>query len=204
MNDVNQQTIQSYNEHVEEYIKGTPQQVSGEVQAWLDENLKALAPNAKILELGSAFGRDADYIESRGFKVERTDASKAFVDYLRNQGRQARVLNALTDELGAGYDMIFANGVLLHFNRSDAEAAIDKICHALLSNGRFLFSLKRGDGEEVSSDKLGAPRYFCYWQLDEIKTVLERNGFLLVHSDTADDPRPNVKWLFLTAIRKAA
>ena len=200
----NQQTVQSYNKHVQQYIDGTPQEVSGDAKAWIDQNLAQLAKTAKILELGSAFGRDADYMESQGFTVERTDVTPAFIDYLKEHGHTARVLDVLSDPIGIGFDMIFANAVLLHLTRDEAKDAIRKIFAALAPGGRFVFSLKMGDGEGWSEEKLGAPRYFCYWQQDNIEPVLRSAGFSEVSCYTGDDYQGRqLKWLFMTATKGA-
>src|SRR5690348_16056940 len=163
MSDTNNTTIQSYDAHVEEYVKGTPQQVDSAHKAWIDANLAALVKTAHILELGSAFGRDAAYMEGQGFKVERTDVTPAFVTLLKQQGHEARILDALHDPLHNDYDMIFASAVLLHFTREEAALVIDKVFGALKTDGRFVFSLKQVDGEAWEQEKLGAPRFFCYW-----------------------------------------
>ena len=205
MNDVNQQTIQSYDDHVQDYIDNTPKELSDDFRAWLDGNLNVLPAAAKILELGSAFGRDADYMESKGFSVERSDASKGFVKLLHDQGHSARLLNAITDVWGEGYDMVFADAVLLHFNRDETGAVAHKAFQAVRPGGRFVFSLKRGDGDELSTQKLGAPRYFCYWQPEAIEHVLHDAGFSIVQFTHSDDYRPDKpQWLLVSAIRKAA
>lgn len=101
MNDIesNDATLQSYEAHIQEYISGTPQSVDGHVQDWIDATLKLLLPDAKILEYGSAFGRDALYIESKGFAIERTDATAGFVELLQSQGHEARLLNIVSDKI---------------------------------------------------------------------------------------------------------
>ena len=123
MSEANKKTLQSYEAHVTEYIAGTPQAVDGHVQDWIDRSLSYISAGSTILEIGSAFGRDADYIESHGYRVERTDATKSFVEFLRKHGHDAKVLNALTDELGGPYDMALANAVLLHFTPDEAARA---------------------------------------------------------------------------------
>lgn len=204
MNSNNQQTLQSYNDHVEEYMSQTPQHASEDWKIWMDENLQALDTSAKILEFGSAFGRDADYMESLGYTVQRTDASSSFVDLLQKQGREARLLNALTDPLPKGLDMVFASAVLLHFTRDEAKAVIGKVYNSLDTNGRFVFSLKIGDGEEMSDAKLGAPRYFCYWQAPDIEKVLRDAGFTTIRIVTARDYRSDKPyWLLISAVKGA-
>jgi hypothetical protein len=69
MSHTNDTTVQSYDAHVQEYIDGTPQSVEGFVQDWIDRTLSGVPPSANILEIGSAFGRDADYIERLAIRL---------------------------------------------------------------------------------------------------------------------------------------
>lgn len=198
MSDTNDKTVQSYDAHIQEYIDGTPQVVQGFVKDWIDTVLAELPQDAKILEFGSAFGRDADYIESKGYKVRRTDVTPGFVKLLQSQGHQASILNAITDDLSGPYDLVFADAVLLHFTRSETQAVIGKVFNALSDNGRFAFSLKQGDGESWSEDKLGAPRYFCYWTKDGIEPLLKQAGFSKIQ--ISDDHKGSTaKWLHIIA-----
>jgi SAM-dependent methyltransferase len=203
MSDTNDMTVQSYDAHVQEYIEGTPQSVEGFIQDWIDRVLVGLPHNSKILEIGSAFGRDADYIESQGYKVERTDVTPGFVQLLQTKGHEARQLNAITDDLGGGYDLIFADAVLLHFTRDETKRVISKVYDALSNNGRFAFSLKNGEGEEWSDAKLNAPRYFCYWTKETIQPLLEQAGFtrLQITDDHTTTASSNTKWIHIVAVK---
>lgn len=177
MNDSNQKTLQAYEDHVKEYIDGTPQTVDGVVKEWLDAAVGKLPQDAKILEVGSAFGRDAAYLQNMGFKVECTDATRAFVEYLNEHGFNARELDAINGEYGGPYDMVLAQAVLLHFTREEAKQAIAKAFAALKEGGIFAFTVKQGEGEKWTDEKLGAPRFFCYWMPDQLLAVLEDAGF---------------------------
>jgi hypothetical protein len=96
MNNSNQQTIQAYEDHIQDYINGTVRDTGdGSVKDWIDEFLTDLPKTARILEFGSAFGRDAEYIQKQGYKVECTDATQAFVDLLNKKGFSARHLNSI-------------------------------------------------------------------------------------------------------------
>lgn len=196
----NETTLQSYNQHIQEYIDGTPQEVGGGVKAWIDTSLKGLSNDAKILEIGSAFGRDASYIEGLGFTVNRTDATLGFVDYLRNQGYDANSLNAITDDIVGDYNMVFADAVLLHFTRAETGLVVRKVFESLIPNGRFAFSLKQGEGEEWSDAKLGAPRFFCYWDEQSITKLLSDVGFMSIDiGGFESDSGQGVKWLHIIA-----
>lgn len=178
MTNPNQQTLQAYENHVPEYINnGTPHEVDGAVKEWIDAATENLTADSRILEIGSAFGRDAAYLQGKGLTVECTDATKAFVDLLNQKGFDARELNAITDDLGGPYDLILANAVLLHFTREETAQVIRKAYGALNKGGTLAFTVKQGEGEEWTDQKLGAPRYFCYWTADQLAPVLEDAGF---------------------------
>ena len=198
MSESNNRTIESYNGHIQEYIDGTPQEVSGVVKEWLDKSLADLPKDARILELGSAFGRDATYLQSMGFTVECTDATPSFVDLLREQGFNARLLNAITDDLPQGLDYVLANAVLLHFTREETAQVLSKVHASLNEGGRFAFTLKEGEGEEWSEAKLGVPRYFCYWTQEQVSQYLSDAGFDDVDI-TGDAETKNATWLQVVA-----
>ena len=198
MSETNNRTVESYNAHIQEYIDGTPHEVSGVVKDWLDGSLTDVPKDARILEFGSAFGRDAEYFAGLGYAVECTDATPAFVDLLQQKGLDAKVLNTITDKLPQGLDFVLANAVLLHFTRDEAsdEASqvIKKVFDALNINGKFAFTLKQGEGEGWSEEKLGAPRFFCYWTEPQIREVLESAGFGDVEI-SGDRATANATWL---------
>jgi hypothetical protein len=195
----NGQTLQSYEAHVQEYVDGTPQEVSGGIKEWIHLMLEELPQDASIIEIGSAFGRDAHYIEEHGYTVERTDATHGFVELLQQKGFTARDFNLITDEFDKQYNVVFANAVLLHFTRDELGLSLDKVHKALLENGRFVFSLKQGEGEVWSEDKLGSPRFFCYWTEPGIRKVLEQAGFQSTTITNSEFGNNNPKWLHIIA-----
>lgn len=202
MSEANNRTVESYNAHIQEYIDGTPHEVLGVVKDWLDGSLADVPKDARILEFGSAFGRDAKYLAGLGYTVECTDATPAFVDLLQQKGFDAKVLNAITDELPQGLDFVLANAVLLHFNRDEAVLVIKKVFDSLNTNGKFAFTLIQGEGEGWSEKKLGAPRFFCYWTEPQIRDVLESTGFGDVEI-SGDKAAANATWLQIVARKNA-
>ncbi|MCA9324923.1 class I SAM-dependent methyltransferase [Candidatus Saccharibacteria bacterium] len=193
MTSSNTETLDTYETHVQEYIDNTDHQVSGFLKNWIDEVLALVPVDGDILELGSAFGRDADYMESHGYKVRRTDATRKFVELLRQQGHEATNLNAITDDLGGPYDLVFANAVLLHFTPEEFTLTLAKVHDALKPGGVFACSLKRGTGSEMSVIKLGAPRYFKYWEVETVRPELDNFEIVNLENDS-DNP-----WLHVIA-----
>lgn len=176
----NQVTLQSYATGIQEYVDGTPGEVTGNVKAWIDHTLALLPAQARIIEIGSAFGRDARYMEDQGFVVNRTDATEGFVKLLWKEGYSAQVFNILADPFDAAYDLIFANAVFLHFNPQELQSVLHKVHGALTDKGLLSFSVKHGEGKEWTTAKVGNPRYFCYWHADAMKTLLETTGFHVI------------------------
>jgi hypothetical protein len=76
--------------------------------------------------------------------------------------------------------VILANAVFLHLTRPQLAVTLRHLWAALTPDGRLAFTVKQGDGEEWSTAKLGAPRYFCYWQSQALKDVVTAAGFTSV------------------------
>lgn len=175
--DENEITLRSYENHAEEFISGTPHDMIGDTKIWIDSLLAVLSSSAQILELGSGFGRDAAYMQEKGYSLELTDGAQVFVDLLKQQSQPVRLLNIVTDDLGGNYDMIFANAVFEHFPRAVLGLILEKIHRALKVPGLLGFSVREGRGEHWSSEKLGAPRYFCRWEAGAMDALLRKANF---------------------------
>jgi len=191
----NKETLQTYEHHFQEYINGTVQETSGFQKEWLEYLLAFCEKDAAILEVGSAFGRDATFISQQGFhSLIPTDAFDAAVTTLRERGFIAQKLDLLDDGVVGRYDLIIASAVFLHFTESELRTVLLKIAPALAENGILGFSVKNGTGEEWSSEKVGAPRFFHYWTGDTLLPVLADCGYAVVDTRRTEDN----KWLHMT------
>lgn len=200
MSEANQRTLHTYNNGVEAYIDGTPQVVRAEQKRWIDMALSDVDSAAKILEIGSAFGRDAKYLMEQGYDVTLTDATQAFVDYLKGEGYDASLLDIVTERPNELYDAIFASAVFLHFTNEDFAAAVANVRSALKDDGKFVFSLKNGDGETWSTVKMDAERYFHYWRRDALEQSLGALGMSVADDQSFEDDG----WLYMVARKTGA
>lgn len=200
--DENSKTLRSYNSGADSYIAGTPSIVTGDVKVWLDKSLSLLKPGSSILEIGSAFGRDATYMQRKGFSVFPTDGSKSFVKFMETQKLKAKLLNAITDDLDGPYDMIYANAVLLHFTTKQVENVLDKIHGALKKRGILSFSVKKGNGSEWTTQKIKKPRFFQYWQDEDLINLIDTHGFDLVELTHGSNDLGDFKWLQVVARKR--
>ncbi|MDH2443541.1 class I SAM-dependent methyltransferase [Amnibacterium sp. CER49] len=197
--DPNAATLRTYERHADRYIERTLRDRTA-----LVEELVALVPRgATVLELGSGPGVDALALEAAGFAVHRTDATRAFVERLREQGHDVRELNALDPEWGGPVDAVFANAVLLHFPPPQLRRVLEHALAAVRPGGVLAATLKGGSGEEWSTRKLDAPRHFTYWEPEPLRRLVEAAGWTAVEVRETTEPGADERWLTLLARRVA-
>lgn len=199
MQETNKRTIESYEQGVNEYIQHTPSKRGGVVEGWIEKSLASLQLDAKILEIGSAYGKDAKIIEEKGFYVEKTDATKGFVELLKKDDSNARIFNIITDVIDNKYDLIIANAVFLHFNDSETRLATSKVYDALNTGGVFSLTLKQGEGEAWQSNKGMSPRFFNFWPKDKIVEFLTKVGFRDIDAWIDSSDGPGTTWIMIIA-----
>lgn len=197
----NSRTLQSYQDKTQEYVDGTPQ-IDDVIKEWLDNSLALIPKDGKILEVGSGFGRDAEYVSDKGFDIECSDAVPNFVELLQKKGFKTRSLDLLKDEIGSDYSMILADAVLLHFTPKESELVARKIYKALNSDGIFALRMKQGDGAIWTEEKLGEPRYFYYWKADELKSMLTVCGFEWLSMTESFTGHNKASWMHIIARKK--
>jgi len=127
-----------------------------------------------VLEVGSGTGRDADFLESLGAVVRRTDVTRAFRDLMAERGKKADLLDVVTDDLGGPYDGVLAMGVLIHVDREQIDAVLRKIHAALKPGGAFLAAMRKGEGETI-----GEYHIVC-WTLERFAARLGAAGLSVV------------------------
>lgn len=197
--ETNQTTLNTYQEKFDKYVAGTSQEVSDTQKTWMNEVLDRVDKDAPILEVGSAFGRDAAFIQAAGYTgITVTDAFDAAVDALKERGfADAKKLNVLTDEPEGDYGLIFASAVFLHFTEHEFETALQKLHGHLGVSGLLAFTVKEGDGEEWNSAKMEAPRFFHYWREEPLKQTVQKCGYKIL--EVATNEEFGQKWLAVTA-----
>ena len=185
--DTQTKTLTTYEGNFEKYLTETPSKVSGDFKNFFQTILLLLPLEAVMLEIGSGTGRDADYFEEHGVTVLRTDATQSFIKYQRQNGKMIIERNILIHEIGYDWNVIFANAVLLHFTKEEFSFVLMKMARSLAPNGIIAFTVKVGTGEEWSTHKMDAPRFFKYWELHELQTVVEECGYKITYLQYATE-----------------
>lgn len=194
MQNPSDKTIETYQQNFGKYVARTPAEPSGEFKEWMDFFASHIPKNGVILEIGSASGRDARYFSAKGFKVLCTDIIPEALQKLSDEGfetAQFDFRDKPKPEWTGKFDGFFANAVLLHAPPDVFENALRNVAVVLKESGVAAFSLKTGEGEEITLEKMDAPRYFRYHTEQEIRQILSRLSFEIIRISHAD----NGKWL---------
>lgn len=187
-------TVRSYEGFAREYDKLCSEQLSPDVEDALRRMVQCVPVGGSVLEIGSGPGREADFVESVGAVVRRTDAAQAFLDIQAERGKKAELLNAVTDELGGPYDAVLALCVLIHVDREQIDPVLHKIRRALEPGGAFLVSMRKGEGETSGN------YHTVYWTRDGFAERLVAAG-LVVHWDMESVDIDHDEWITFLARR---
>jgi SAM-dependent methyltransferase len=163
-------TLRFYERFAHEYILQVSPRPPAAVATALRRMVRCVAPPGLVLEIGSGPGRDADFVESLGVAVRRTDPTRAFRDMQAARGKSVERLNLLHDPLGGPYDAILAMCVLIHIERGRTDRVLRKVRNALRPGGAFLVSVWEGTGESAGA------YHMTYWTRDALITRLEAVG----------------------------
>ncbi|MCA9364062.1 class I SAM-dependent methyltransferase [Candidatus Kaiserbacteria bacterium] len=196
MEDPSNKTIETYRQNFDKYVERTPAVSSGEFNEWQDSFLSRIPQGGVILEIGSASGCDARYFAEKGYKVVCTDIVPQALEKLSEEGFETAEFDfrdTPKPEWSDKFDGFFANAVLLHAPPDVFENALRNVALVLKERGVVAFSLKTGEGEEISMEKMDAPRYFRYHSEPEIREILSRLPFEIISISHAD----NEKWLYV-------
>ena len=163
------QTLYFYATEAPDYHANSSEGINCDLPGFLD----ILPSGASILEMGCGAGRDAAYMQGRGFLVEPTDGVAEMAELASIRlGRTVPVM--LFDELAAEarYDAVYASYSLLHVPRVALGDVLRRVWTALKPGGWHMATFKSGGKE--GRDDLG--RYFNYLSVAQAKDFYSKAG----------------------------
>lgn len=194
----NRRTVAAYDDYAEQYAKVTRDRLPIGDEA-LARFADALGPGARVLEVASGPGWDADELERRGLHVRRTDLSEGFIAVQRRRGKVVEPLDLVNDDLGGPWDGLMALYVLQHIERDGMEAVIRRVGAALRHAGLFLTSFQEGEGEWRQTSSEGGTYTMIRWRPADMLDLMAGCGLEVdwSHSFEGDEAR----WTILIARR---
>jgi SAM-dependent methyltransferase len=168
----------------------------------LDAFAAALAPGARVVDLGAGPGLDTVLLAERGLRAFGIDFSMGMLragrrefGAVRIQGDARRVPLAT-----ASMDGVWAKASLLHLQREDVALALAEVRRILRPGGVLFVSLKAGSGAATETGRYGLPRFFQYWTDDGLDDALDAHAFDVLRRTTDEGPRD--LWLGRLARRR--
>lgn len=196
----NRRTVSSYEGCARAYADEVGPDPSDTGKQALQRLVRLLEPGARVLEIGSGPGWDADYLETLGITVRRTDATKAFCDFQAERGKHAEQLDVVTDDLGGPYPGALAFYVLQHIDRTLMASVLRKIADAIQPLGLFLMSITEGSGEFVERGEESREYHVVRWLPDDFFAQLNAVGLTVEWH--ASKTYPDNTWLTLLARKR--
>jgi SAM-dependent methyltransferase len=203
MLDLRQQTVDTYNKSAKEmaeYFKGIG---SREYDVDLSIRLAGSPKEPKVLEIGCGDGRDAKEIVKRTPNYVGFDISEELIKLARDKvpGAKFEVADANTYEYSKGLDVVFAFASLLHLDKDEVKAVLQKVHAALRPGGIFFISLKYSDEyrEEVKEDQFGTRLFYFY--NPKVITELAGDGYEVANLDKGFITGKKTVW-FEIALKK--
>ena len=178
----NQKTLKTYEQHASKYLGQDTSNADKLKQDMLKKCLVDIPKDAKIFEIGSAGGKDAEFFRSLGYKnITVSDVPSHFLNILKKKGFSPIRFNLIEDEFLDKYNLIYCWAVLMHFTKEEAKSSIRKMYNALESDGKILICVKtnknkKEDWTDFQNEKQ-AKVYFSFWEEKELKNFLNDIGF---------------------------
>jgi len=139
--------------------------------------------HGRVLDVGSGPGRDGVILRRKGLDVVCLDASEAMVALSTSRGLDS-VMGDFCDLpfSDAAFDGVWAYTALLHIPKNEVGTALAEIARVLVKGGVFGLGLIEGNNEQYrESSGISLPRWFSYYQKDEVKNLLQTHGFTPVY-----------------------
>ena len=171
----NRVTVASYDRYAAGYAEAT-RTMSPANEAMLQQFARAMPAGARILEVGSGPGWDADYLETLGLSIRRTDAAPSFVALQRERGKAAEKLDLASDELGGPYDGALVLYVLQHVDAPLLAGALLKLARCLSNAGRVLLTYREGDGTITEHGQISGDYHSTLRRPEAFREALQRAG----------------------------
>lgn len=161
-------TIEIYGREAASYAQ---RDKGSRADGFLEPFMAAMPAGAAVIDIGSGSGWAAGMMVARGFDVHALDACPEFAAIAQTKiKRPVRIMSYEGIDDVDAFDGIWASGALLHVRKVDLPGLLAKLSRALKPGGLLLATFKEGQSEE--RDKLG--RFYAYYQLDELKALVEK------------------------------
>lgn len=181
---MDQQTIDTYNKMAKEYDDGTIDFWERFPRTFINKFIEL--SGKKIINVGSGPGRDGLLLQQADKEVICVDASEAMIKLSSKRGFESVLaeFDTLPFE-NESFDGVWSYTALLHIPKKSIDNPLEEIFRVLKPSGIFALGLIEGDAEEYKeSSGIDMPRWFSFYQEEEVTDLCMKHGFELVYFET--------------------
>jgi ubiquinone/menaquinone biosynthesis C-methylase UbiE len=157
--------------------------------------------NETVLEIGAGPGEVSGYLSCLGTRCTGTDLSEKMVEqarqYFPDVPFEVQDFTCLTYPDGS-FAAVVGYYAIVNLTMDEIRRGFVEVRRVLKENGLFLFTFHIAEGEEKTDVPSffvpdGGPLTFYYFQVDEMKALVESLGFEVVDI-LVRDPYPDVEF----------
>ena len=200
------ETIAWYNQNAEQYTQAIENLSPLDD---IDRFIKSLPQHARVLDTGCAGGRDSYLFSQKGLEVVGIDLSSGLIKVAKEKHPDIDFVEGNFLRLpfeDKSFDGIWNHASLLHLETVDEVKTALGEFERVLKNGGFLYTKVKAqtgsDKTAVVRDSLSNhERFFQYFTMAEIQTLLNDSGFEIVNieqyneADKMPPGRSEVEWI---------
>lgn len=182
-------TIAAYDAHAEDYARRTAgldpvADLLARFVAELPAGTGDSSAGARVLDAGCGAGRDTAYLSGQGYHVTGLDLSLGLLRCGVGQAPAGRFVQGDLTRLpyrAGTFAGVWACASLLHLPREHMPGALAALRRVMVPGGLLYLGMKRGEGAgwELAPTLAAAPRYFVYYQPEELAALVRAAGFRL-------------------------
>lgn len=181
-------TIEVYDKFAKQYGNYTFEHI---LQFQLMQFTNYLKKKAKILDIGCASGRDVEYLSEEGFNITGIDLSKNLIKEAKKKfkGKFKHMDMAQMSFKDASFDAIWCHATLCHVKKGSAVSVLKEFYRALKKGGVVYIGLRSGKGQGMVafSETGNMERFFAFYELDELVTLMKKAGFSVLKAYSEKD-----------------
>ncbi len=149
----------------------------------LDRFRESLSEGAVVLDVGAGSGADSAELRRRGLRVVSCDLSFGMLEAGGPQFPGPRVQADMRSlPFTQSVQGCWVHASLLHLPRSAVPETLAEFRGVLVPPAMLHVAVKRGSDDEWETGRYGAgyPRWFTYWEPEELDRVLADAGFRIL------------------------
>ncbi len=171
-------TIDTYNQTAKEYAEN----VAGLCPMSELEKFVNYVSSGCVLDVGCGSGVAARNLQEKGLQVYGIDLSRNLLNLARVESPDSKFYFMDMQRIGFpenSFDGIWQVGSLLHLKKEDVPIALNEVNRVLKPQGIMYLAVKEGKGEGNEFDKRygSLPKYYSYFEKEEINEFLEKSNF---------------------------